>query len=220
MIHSASIACGDMLDLKKDVTELERGGIRFLHIDIMDGHDVPNFCLNLDHIRQLRKLNAGFVLETHMMVTNACDYIEKCAEAGSNYFIVHPSNVENIPDYLRKVKANGMKAGLALKTEDSVAMVMDYLDELDEVLLMSVTPGDYGRPFNPIVYGKVSALSALKKERGMNFLINVDGGVTREIARELKRCGADAAVSGVFTIFKQPEGIYQSIRNLNAFIDT
>lgn len=219
MIHSASIACGDMLNIERDVRLLQEGGISFLHIDIMDGHDVPNICLNFDHIRQLRALSKDFVIETHLMVTNPMDFIDKCFESGSDYFVTHKSNLTNVNEYIAKVKEKGMKVGLVLKREDSVLEIKDFLKQIDEVLLMSITPGDYGRPFDPIVYEKIKQLNEIRKEKGFDFLINVDGGVTKEIAKRLKEYGADAAVSGVFTIFKQPEGILESIKSLNAYID-
>lgn len=219
MIHAASLSCGDILNLERDVRELMKGGITFLHLDIMDGHDVPNFCLNFDHIKQLRALSKDLILETHLMVTNPCDFIEKCASVGSDYFVVHPSNVSNVDDYIKKVKKTGMKVGLMVNIEDGIDSISPYLAQLDEILLMSVTPGDYGRPFNPIVYDKVSTLVKLKKDNNYHYIINVDGGVTKERARDLKKLGADATVAGIFTVFRQPEGICESIKKLNEFIN-
>ena len=220
MIHTASIACADLLNLQRDVTDLLEGGINFLHVDIMDGHDVPNLCMNIDHIKQLHALDDRFVIDTHLMVTNPMDYINRCASAGSSYFVTHQSNLPDVNDYIRQVKASGMKVGLVLKVDDPIDMIREYLGELDSVLLMSIVPGDYGRPFDPIVFDKVKELAAIKASKGYGFLIEVDGGVTPERAKQLKEYGADAAVAGVFTIFRQPEGISESIRKLNHFIES
>ena len=219
MIHSASIACADLLNIEKDVRELMAGGITFLHVDIMDGHDVPNFCMNLDHVKQLRTLSSELVIETHFMVTNPADFIDRTAAAGANYFTTHRSNIPDVNDYIRRVRASGMKAGLVLKLEDEIDSINDVIGDLDLVLVMSIVPGDYGRPFDVRAYDKVKALSELKRNKNLSFIIEVDGGVDYAIAKKLKEYGTDAAVAGVFTIFRQPEGIRASIERLNDYIN-
>lgn len=207
---SPTLACANYLQLQKDIEDMDRAGVDFYHIDIMDGHYVPNICLNFEFIQAVKSVTAT-PLEVHLMVNNPLDYVGRLAGCGVEYVCAHIDVLNDNAEYfIDKVKRHSMKAGLVLSPEDSVQAVRPYLKDLAYVLVMCVKPGFSGQAFRGDMLYKVEELSRIRDEDGLDYLIEVDGGVGWENIRQVRRAGADVAVAGLFAIFGQEESLYEA----------
>lgn len=210
MIYTASLACADLLNLEADVKALLEGGVHTLHLDLMDGHHVPALGFCVDTIAQLHRRFPQAELDAHLMVTNPEHYFESLAQAGVRWLSIVPQTLSDPARGLEKIRELGMKAGFVLTLDRSLEEVKPLLPLADLVVVMSVPAGGYGRAFQEEAYLRIGALRDLREEHGFSYLISVDGGVNRENSVLCRKAGADMLVQGVFTLFRQPQGIRQA----------
>lgn len=203
-----TLACADRLSLKTDLDTLKELGASIVHIDIMDGHYVPNLCFDVEMVREIHKAY-DFLLDVHLMVTNPQDYIGPLKEAGADYLSFHFETVSCPIRLLRSIQEEGMKAGAAL----SPAMPVDYARELlphaSFILVMGVEPGFSGQRFMKETIDKVKALADLKREKGYSYLIEVDGGIDDSTTIQCIKAGSDILVTGAFGVFSGRNGLRQ-----------
>ena len=192
---SPSLLSADFTNLEKEIKILNEEKVDFIHLDIMDGNYVPNISYGPGIVKSLRELTE-IPFDTHLMIERPEDFIEKFVEAGSDIITIHPSTTKHLDRTLSLIKSYGKKVGLALNPGDSLA-VLDYnLEKLDLVLIMSVNPGFGGQKFIPSALKKIKEVKKLIQERNLSTLIEVDGGVKLNNAKDILEAGADILVSG------------------------
>jgi ribulose-phosphate 3-epimerase len=190
-----SILSADFARLGEDIAKVERAGISILHIDIMDGHFVPNLTIGPPVVQSIRKVTR-LTLDVHLMVSDPDKYAPIFIEAGADQVLVHQEVCPHLDRTLRMIQAEGAKAGVVLNPSTPVTTLADVLDVADYVLIMSVNPGFGGQRFIPNALRKVRTLDAWRKERGLQLLIEIDGGITMENLGDAVRAGVDWVVAG------------------------
>lgn len=192
---SPSLLSADFTNLEKEFKIMNEEKVDFVHLDIMDGNYVPNISYGPGIVKSLRPLT-DIPFDTHLMIERPENYIEDFKKAGSDIMTIHPSTTKHLDRTLSLIKSKGMKAGLALNPADSLE-ILDYtIENLDLVLVMSVNPGFGGQKFIPSALRKISEVKKIIEERDLNTLIEVDGGVKLENAKEVLEAGADILVAG------------------------
>jgi ribulose-phosphate 3-epimerase len=190
-----SILSADFSKLGEEIKDVERGGADWIHIDVMDGHFVPNITIGpliVEAVRPITKLT----LDVHLMIENPDQYIEAFAKAGADYITVHAEACTHLHRTIQLIKSFGVKAGVVLNPATSVS-VLDYvLEDIDMVLLMSVNPGFGGQAFIPSVLDKIETVRSMIDEKGLDIDIEIDGGVNPETARLCVEKGATVLVAG------------------------
>src|ERR1700688_49901 len=185
-----SILSADFARLGEQVEALESAGCRMLHVDIMDGHFVPNITIGPPVVASLRKIT-GMTLDVHLMITDPDRYAPLFIEAGGDQILVHQEACVHLDRTLRMIQSEGARAGVVINPSTPVAMLDDVLDVADYVLVMSVNPGFGGQKFIPHALEKVRQLTQRKRERGLQFPIEIDGGVTLENVADVIRAGVE-----------------------------
>jgi ribulose-phosphate 3-epimerase len=180
-------------------------GIQSIHIDIMDGHFVPNLTFGPKTVAALRELNPHIFFDTHLMVDNPDRFIETFIQAGSNHVTFHIEASTPIATTLQRVKALGASAGLSLKPNTPVEAVMAFLHAVDLVLVMTVEPGFGGQSFRPEMLTKIQQLYKIRQEKGLSFTIQVDGGIDPETLPLCAQAGANAFVAGTAFFKSKPD---------------
>ena len=212
MFFTASLACAKQLYLMEDVQSLIAGGIKNVHIDIMDGHNVPNFAMSFDVIEQLKQSFPDLTVDAHFMTENPENYVERSKRSGVDWMIFDYRETDAPKELLRKIRAVGMLAGIVLNPESEIKELEELLPFCDVVLVMGVKPGASGQPFLPETLHKISTLAKLRSVKGEKFLIVVDGGINYENAHQCINCGADGLVLGALAIFNQDIAIAEASR--------
>lgn len=202
VIIAPSILSADFTRLGEDVKMIEDAGAKMLHIDIMDGHFVPNISIGPGVVQSLRKVSK-MEFDVHLMIENPERYIETFAEAGADIITIHIEATRHIFRRIQQIKSLGVKVGVSLNPATPLDLLTYILQELDMVLLMTVNPGFGGQKFIPQVIPKIVALSAIINEVNPSCMIQVDGGINIDTARLVSRAGADILVAGA-AIFGQP----------------
>jgi ribulose-phosphate 3-epimerase len=190
-----SILSADFARLGEEIAKVERAGISILHVDIMDGHFVPNLTIGPPVVQSIRKVTR-LTLDVHLMVSDPDKYAPIFIEAGADQVLVHQEVCPHLDRTLRMIQAEGAKAGVALNPSTPVTLLADVLDVADYVLIMSVNPGFGGQRFIPNALRKVRTLDAWRKERGLQLPIEIDGGITMENLGDAVRAGVDWVVAG------------------------
>ena len=204
ILISPSILAGDFSQLGKDIQKLEDAGADMIHVDVMDGHFVPNITIGPPVIKSLRKYT-GLPFDVHLMISPVHKYIEDFSKAGSDIITIHPEATENVKDSIDLIKSLGKKVGLSLNPDTPIDKIQKYLDQIDLVLVMTVYPGFGGQKFISKVLNKIKNLKNIKDEKKFQFNIEVDGGVNFENNKLAIEAGANILVSGT-TIFKNNDG--------------
>ncbi len=190
-----SILSADFARLGEQVAAVEAAGCRMLHVDIMDGHFVPNLTIGPPVVKSLRKCT-HLILDVHLMITDPDIYAPLFIEAGANQVSVHQETAPHLDRTLRMIQNEGAKAGVVINPATPVGTLEDILEVADYVLVMSVNPGFGGQKFIPYTLDKVRKLAAMRRDRGLAFHIEIDGGVTMENVGEIARAGVDWVVAG------------------------
>lgn len=201
ILINPTLACADRLNLDKELSKLSELGNKIIHIDIMDGHYVPNLCFDLPIINRVKD-NYDFLLDVHLMVTNPEDYIDELATAGAEFVSFHLDATSFPIRLLKLIRSKGMKPGIVLNPAQNIDSLELLLEYLDYIVVMSVEPGFSGQSFIENAYEKVRRLSTIRAKGKLKFFIEVDGGIDEVNGKKCKELGADSLVAGVFAIFK------------------
>ena len=205
---TASLICGDPLNLEKAIREIIASDIDYIHFDVMDGVCVPRFGLYPEILTHLRTLT-DMPVDVHMMVDNPELYIETYAKAGANIYYVHVENNNNLHRTINLIKNSGMKPGVVLNMATPIH-VLDYiLQDIDYIMLMAINPGIVGHTIIETIYDKIKDVK--KQIEGTEIKIVIDGGVKLESSARLIKAGADILVCGSSTIFRPKEGTLQEL---------
>ena len=201
---SPSILSADFSQLGNEIKRLEEGGADLIHIDVMDGHFVPNLTIGPPVIKELKK-NCSILFDVHLMISPVHKYIEAYSNAGADIITIHPEATEDLSASISKIKELKKKVGVSLNPETKVNIIKDYLSQIDLVLIMSVNPGFGGQKFMPEVLDKIKELKKIQEDRNIDFDIEIDGGINFENSKVAIEAGANILVSGT-TVFKSNSG--------------
>ena len=201
---SPSILSADFSQLGNEIKRLEEGGADLIHVDVMDGHFVPNLTIGPPVIKNLRKYT-NLPFDVHLMISPVHEYIENYAEAGADIITIHPEATENLKDSINLIKKFGKRVGISLNPKTEIETLIEEIENIDLVLVMSVNPGFGGQKFMPEVLDKIKKLKKIKDENDYKFNIEVDGGINFSNSKIILEAGADILVSGT-TIFKENNG--------------
>jgi ribulose-phosphate 3-epimerase len=210
-IIAPSVLAADFANLQRDVEMINNSEADWFHIDIMDGVFVPNISFGMPVLDAIRK-HAKKTIDVHLMIVDPDRYIKTFSALGSNILTVHYEVCTHLHRTLQAIKAEGMKAGVALNPHTSINLLEDIIQDIDLVCLMSVNPGFGGQSFIENTYAKIEKLKELIVEKGAKTLIEIDGGVTSANAKKLRDAGADVLVAGSFVF--NSENPIQTIKNL------
>ena len=209
---SPSILSADFSQLGNEIKRLEEGGADMIHVDVMDGHFVPNLTIGPPVIKALRK-QCSIKFDVHLMISPVHKYIEAYSDAGADIITIHPEATDNLEESILKIKSLNKKVGVSLNPETKIDLINNYLEKIDLVLIMSVNPGFGGQKFMPEVLDKVKQLKEIKSKKNMNFDIEIDGGINFDNCQSAIEAGANILVSGT-TVFKSNNGDIEKNINL------
>ena len=198
-----SILSADFARLGEEIAKVERAGASMLHVDVMDGHFVPNISIGIPVVQSIRKITR-LKLDVHLMISDPDKYAPEFIRAGADHVLVHQEACIHLDRTLRMIRGEGALAGVVLNPATPVAAISEVLDLVDHVLIMSVNPGFGGQAFIPNALKKIQALAWRRKELGLNFAIEIDGGVAVDNAGDITRAGCDWLVAGS-SIFHTPD---------------
>ena len=209
---SPSILSADFSQLGNEIKRLEEGGADMIHVDVMDGHFVPNLTIGPPVIKALRK-QCSIKFDVHLMISPVHKYIEAYSDAGADIITIHPEATDNLGESILKIKSLNKKVGVSLNPETKIDLIIDYLEKIDLVLIMSVNPGFGGQKFMPEVLDKIRELKKIQSEKKMSFDIEIDGGINFDNCQLVIKAGANILVSGT-TVFKSNNGDIKKNINL------
>ena len=209
---SPSILSADFSQLGNEIKRLEEGGADMIHVDVMDGHFVPNLTIGPPVIKALRK-QCSIKFDVHLMISPVHKYIEAYSDAGADIITIHPEATDNLGESILKIKSLNKKVGVSLNPETKIDLIIDYLEKIDLVLIMSVNPGFGGQKFMPEVLDKIRELKKIQSKNNLNFDIEIDGGINFDNCQSVIEAGANILVSGT-TVFKSNNGDIKKNINL------
>ena len=201
---SPSILSADFSQLGTEIKRLEEGGADMIHVDVMDGHFVPNLTIGPPVIKALRK-HCSLKFDVHLMISPVHKYIEAYADAGADIITIHPEATQSLADSIKTIKNLNKEVGVSLNPESKIELIAEFLDQIDLVLIMSVNPGFGGQKFMPEVLEKIRQLKKIQQEKKINFDIEIDGGINFENSKIAIDAGANILVSGT-TVSKSKDG--------------
>ena len=201
---SPSILSADFSQLGNEIKRLEEGGADMIHVDVMDGHFVPNLTIGPPVIKALRN-HCSLKFDVHLMISPVHKYIDAYADAGADIITIHPEATEDLEKSILRIKELKKKVGVSLNPETKINLITDLLDKIDLVLIMSVNPGFGGQKFMPEVLEKIKELTKIKDQKNIEFDIEIDGGINFDNNKLAIKAGANILVSGT-TIFKNNNG--------------
>jgi ribulose-phosphate 3-epimerase len=204
---SPSILSADFSKLGEEIVSLEKAGADYIHIDVMDGHFVPNITIGPEVIKRLRPVTK-LTFDVHLMIAPVDPFIKDFAEAGADIITFHPEATEDISKTIKLIRSHGKKVGVSLKPLSPISLIENYLNEIDLILIMSVNPGFGGQKFMPEVLDKMKLLREIVDQKKLKVDIEIDGGINFDNSKKAKDFGANILVSGS-TVFKENGGNLQ-----------
>ena len=201
---SPSILSADLSRLGEEIVALEKAGADYIHIDVMDGHFVPNITIGPEVIKRLRPVTK-LTFDVHLMIKPVDIFIKDFAEAGADIITFHPEATKDLSKTIALIKSFGKKVGVSLKPESPISLIESCLEQIDLILIMSVNPGFGGQKFMPEVLEKIKLLKNIVNEKKLNIDIEIDGGINFSNSKKVKEYGANILVSGS-TVFKENNG--------------
>ena len=201
---SPSILSADFSQLGNEIKKLNEAGADMIHVDVMDGHFVPNLTIGPPVIKALKK-SSLVPFDVHLMISPVHKYIEAYAMAGADIITIHPETTNNLQNSIDKIKEFKKKVGVSLNPETKVDIIKNFLNKVDLVLIMSVNPGFGGQKFMPEVLNKIKELADIREKEKLSFDIEIDGGINFDNSKLAIKAGANILVSGT-TIFKSNDG--------------
>jgi ribulose-phosphate 3-epimerase len=201
---SPSILSADFSQLGNEIKRLQKGGADMIHVDVMDGHFVPNLTIGPPVIKTLKE-KTSMLFDVHLMISPVHKYIKAYSDAGADIITIHPEATDDLKLSIIEIKEFNKKVGVSLNPKTKIDVILDVLEQIDLVLIMSVNPGFGGQKFMPEVLTKIKRLKEIQKEKKLNFDIEIDGGINFENSKLAIEAGANILVSGT-TIFKSNNG--------------
>jgi len=207
---AASLICADPLNIMKEMQSLTEAQVDLIHFDVMDGHFVPRYGLYPEILKAIKKEKNCPSVDVHMMVSNPEQYIDLYAAAGADYYNFHIESCNHSHRIIKKIKAAGMKPGIALNPDTPLSFLDWIIQDIEMVVLMTINPGIVGHKFIPEMLDKIKELRAIANKKKPSLIIELDGGVTPETIPGMINAGADALVCGNGTIFRAHEDTIQN----------
>jgi ribulose-phosphate 3-epimerase len=219
IINAPSLGNCSFLDFGREVEELAQGGVHWFHIDIMDGHYVPNLFFPVRVLGELKQKYPAIETDAHLMVTNPLDYLPLLKANQADWVSFHMDATNFSRRTLTTIREMGMKAGVVINPSQRIDIIEPIIRFVDYVVLMTVEPGYAGQQFMVDSLPRVSELVALRQKHGLDFLISIDGAVNYPNAIECARRGAEVYITGIFTVFRQPDGIVEACRRFQRTLE-
>ena len=208
-----SILSANLMHMHDEIQSIDKNGSEYIHIDVMDGHYVDNLTFGANMVKSIRPITQK-VLDVHLMITPVKKYIDEYIKAGSDIISFHPEADNNSKDIIKQIKSANLKAGIAVHPRVSISEIAEFLDLIDMVIVMTVVPGFGGQKFMHSEINKIIELANIRKERNLNYEIEVDGGINSETAQICKDANADVLVAGSYIFSGGKENYKKMIDSL------